>query len=205
MRQGLHTIFIFIFYNIITHVKMKCCLKNTVWLMFCHHLIAINLASTQPSDFAVSFGRSRALTQASSSVTSNRHSSYTPQVQSQDQDTSDSLGYGIGLELGLGTPILDTILERLLRRKQLLLNAAALYQNWIPPSAGGLYSTTAGFYPNPALSPYPYAGGGGIWGRPPISPAGYPGYPFGNGWGTFNGYNPFLDLDTDFTSLKNRN
>ncbi|XP_050422749.1 uncharacterized protein LOC126834685 [Adelges cooleyi] len=199
---------------------MNCYSKTAIWLLLCCRCsTAISLVRIQPGDFAAAFARSRVLSSSTSPSSVQNKFGSQQQPQADDQDTSDTLGFGIGLELGLDTPLIDSLLERILRRKQLLLNAA-LFQNWVPPGAAGLYPQTPGFgtpgyYPNPALAPYPYAGaaGPGVWSRPP---AAYPGYPYGGlnpfsggggaGWGgvPFNRYNPFLDFDNDFSAFKKR-
>lgn len=135
-----------------------------------------------------------------------------PQLQSEDQATADTIGINFGVGVGLDTPLIDSLLERWLRRKQILAAAAAA--GVYPPGLG--WGIGSGYYPNPAL--YPYAGAGGF-GAPWNRPVGYP-YPyappnlnpFGNGfggfagttgWGTFSGL-PLNDFDPDF-GLKNNN
>lgn len=137
-----------------------------------------------------------------------------------DQETSDTLiNFGVGI--GLETPLIDNLLQRLIRRKQQLLLAAAASSGY---PVGGWGGGGPGFYPNPA-SLFPYAGGGaggvGIpWNgpgaipypyAPPIDPYGLGGgvglgsgvglgggvgfgggVGIGSGWG---GYNPLFDLD----------
>lgn len=149
-----------------------------------------------------------------------RKSSAVPDGQPVDQEGSDTLGVNFGVGIGLvDTPLIDSLLERLLRRKQLLMAAAASYA----PGWGAVGS--AGYYPNPA-SIYPYAGagvlggsgGGGVpWNRPTAYP--YPSYgppsinPFvgfgggGIGWGfggIGGGFNPLYDYD-DFGFRGNKN
>lgn len=148
--------------------------------------------------------------------------------QAADQEGSDTLGVNFGVGIGLAeTPLIDSLLERLWRRKQLLNAAVAAYA----PSWGAAGS--AGYYPNPAAI-YPYAGagvfggvggggGGGLpWNRPAVYP--YPSFgppsinPFGGfgvggggggiGWG-FGGiggaFNPFDYDDFGFRGNGNNN
>lgn len=143
-----------------------------------------------------------------------------------DQEGSDTLGVNFGVGIGLvDTPLIDSLLERLLRRKQLLMAAAAAYA----PGWGAVGS--AGYYPNSAAV-FPYAGpgvlggsggggGGGVsWNRPATYP--YPSFvpppinPFsgfggggvgGFGWGfggIGSGFNPLFDYD-DFGFRGNGN
>jgi len=129
--------------------------------------------------------------------------------QPADQDTADTVGFNFGLGIGLDTPLLDSLLERLLRRKQLLLAAAAAAY----PGAGGWGVAGGGggggYIPGPAVV-FPLGGGGGGVGGgggggilPWNRPAAYP-FPFvpslnpfgggggnggvgGGGWGGFGG------------------
>lgn len=133
----------------------------------------------------------------------------------QDQDASDTIGFGIGLGVGLETPLIDSLLERLLRRKQILMAAAAAAAAASAyPGAGGWGSTGAGYYPG-AL--YPFGGGGGVLANPwnrPAYPSVYPFVPpigpFGGGagnaggWGPFDGgFNPLFGFDNDFAWKNN--
>jgi len=129
--------------------------------------------------------------------------------QPADQDGADTVGFNFGLGIGLETPLIDSLLERLLRRKQLLMAAAAAAY----PGAGGwgvAGGGGGGYFPGPAVV-FPYGGGGGGVGGgggggilPWNRPAAYP-FPFvpslnpfggggggggiggGGGWGGFGG------------------
>lgn len=73
-----------------------------------------------------------------------------------DQETSDTIGINFGL--GLDTPLLDSLLDRLIRRRQMLLAAAAAAYpsvNW-----GVTGGVGAGFFPGATGVLFPYAGGG---------------------------------------------
>ncbi|KAL5239928.1 hypothetical protein ACI65C_007338 [Semiaphis heraclei] len=123
--------------------------------------------------------------------------------QPVDQDAADTVGFNFGLGIGLDTPLIDSLLERLLRRKQLLMAAAAAAYpgagNWGVAGGG-----SGGYFPGPAVV-FPYSGaGGGVGGGgsgilPWNRPAAYP-FPFvpslnpfgsggngvgGGGWGGF--------------------
>ncbi|XP_027853086.1 elastin-like [Aphis gossypii] len=150
-----------------------------------------------------------------------------------DQDAADTVGINFGLGIGLDTPLIDSLLERLLRRKQLLLAAAAAaYPGAAGWGVGG--GGSGGYFPGPAVVfPYGAGGGGGGGGVLPWNrPAAYP-FPFvpslnpfgggggggvgGGGWGGFGSggiggggwgggwgnFNPLLDFD-DF-GWKNNN
>ncbi|XP_025200782.1 ATP-dependent RNA helicase DED1-like [Melanaphis sacchari] len=120
-----------------------------------------------------------------------------------DQDAADTIGFNIGLGFGLETPLLDSLLERLLRRKQLLLAAAsAAYPG--AASWGVAGGGSGGYFPGPTVV-FPYAGGGGgggmgggggvlPWNRPAaypfpivpsLNPFGGGGGVGGGGWGGF--------------------
>jgi len=140
------------------------------------------------------------------------------------------VGINFGVGLGFDTPLIDSLLERLLRRKQFLQLAATA-------AAAGWGSSGAGFYANPAAAMFPYAGGvfggavgggsvfgggGGPWNRPTAYP--YPtfvppavnpyggggggwtggsfGGPFGGGGGG-GGFNQLFDFDNDFVWRNN--
>lgn len=147
--------------------------------------------------------------------------------QPVDQEGSDTLGVNFGVGIGLAdTPLIDSLLERLLRRKQLLLATAAAYSpGW--GAVGGV-----GYYPNqPAVFPYAgpgVIGGGGVpWNRPAAYPypalvppsinpfggiggfGGFSGGAGGSGWGGAfggfgGGFTPLFDYD-DFGFRGNGN
>lgn len=130
------------------------------------------------------------------------------QQESEDQATSDTIGINFGVGVGLDTPLIDSLLERWLRRKQVLAAAAAAGAYPGPGWGGGIGS---GYYPNPAL--YPYASA--PWNRPvgypyPFVPpnlnpfgGGFGGFAGANGWSTFGGTSLY-DFDPDF-GLRNSN
>lgn len=149
------------------------------------------------------------MSQQKGTVTGSEDHGHALAVDQEGSDTVLNFGLGIGLE----TPLIDSLLDRLIRRKQLLLaTAAAGYPSTIGWGGTGVGVGPPGYYPNPAAAVYPYAGGGvGIpWGaRPQAYP--YPFVPpvnaFGGGWGGgggvggwgVSGFNPLFDFDNDFT------
>lgn len=139
-----------------------------LWLMGCQTFapVAGHYRMYQQADVPTTRGRVLASARSPAALTDG---------QPADQEPSDTI-INFGLGVGLETPLIDGLLQRLIRRKQLLLAAASAGY----PSFGGYPGTGwggpgPGYYPNPAVG-YPYGGGGGggvPWAQPPAYPYPY--------------------------------